>query len=66
MTLWEQIKQAFKKFKEAVLGVGIGAALMALFVGQVFTAVAIGTITYVFWRNQKGEDELVGTTTTAI
>lgn len=62
MTLWEQIKVAFKRFKHMALGVGIGAALMALFTGHIFTAVLIGGLTYVFWRNHKGEDELVGAT----
>jgi hypothetical protein len=58
---WSQrIRHYYLKIRDKLTTIGILAALVALFTGHIFTAVVIGGLTYFFWKNQDGVDELVG------
>lgn len=65
-SLWEKIKYQYyvlmKKLRKGLItSAGILATMMALFGGHLFTAIVVGGLTYLFWRNPRGEDQLVGT-----
>lgn len=55
---WKATFRTAKRFLTATVAMG---ALCLAFHGHVFTAVAMGGLTYLLWRNSKGEDQLVDT-----
>lgn len=64
-TLLEKIQKAFREFIRsikhgALTAAGLVATLMSLFAGSIFSAIVVGGMTYIFWKNSKGVDELVG------
>lgn len=54
-------KATVRTVKRALTITVIMSAICLAFHGHIFSAVVIGGITYIFWRNKKGQDQLVGT-----
>lgn len=54
------LKKMYWNFKKALTSAGIITALVSFFTGHIFSAIAIGGLTYIFWKNSRGIDELVG------
>lgn len=60
----DDLRAASRVLRQLVTAAGIVGSLTLAFTGHIFTAVAIGGLTYFFWRNGRGEDEFVGTART--
>jgi hypothetical protein len=56
----KKIVEYYNAIKDYIVAGGIVAALVAFFTGHVFSAIIIGGLTYIFWKNQQGIDTLVG------
>lgn len=53
------IKDTYQSIKNFIIPAGILGALANLFIGQIFSAVVIGFVTYYYWKNEHGIQKLI-------